>query len=55
MLELEDFQAAVSIWLVRSGPAGPFEPAIAVLRDTVADLLSREPCGEAATTDASSS
>ncbi len=38
ILPLEDFEAAVAIWLVRQGP-GPFDSAIELVRDTVVRLL----------------
>lgn len=40
VLDLEDFQASVAIWLVRSGPVGPFERGIDMLGQTVARLLN---------------
>jgi DNA-binding transcriptional LysR family regulator len=41
IVPIEDFQAAVAIWLVQ-GPDGPFDTAIGKLRGTVADLLASE-------------
>jgi DNA-binding transcriptional LysR family regulator len=34
-LRLEDFEPELSVWLVRSGPAGPFDQAIGIFADTV--------------------
>ena len=35
IVRVEDFQAAVRVWLVRSGPPGPFERGIELLADAV--------------------
>jgi DNA-binding transcriptional LysR family regulator len=43
ILDVKDFQAAIAIWLVRSGPVGPLEHGIDVAQDTVAKILGGAP------------
>ena len=42
VLPVEDFEASVAVWLVRSGAAGTFERALDVLQETVSGLLETD-------------
>jgi DNA-binding transcriptional LysR family regulator len=42
VMPIEDFQASVSVWLVRSGQAGVFEHSLEVLQQAVAQTLASD-------------